>query len=118
MRLELKVLGEGISKIAKCIASAYVLPSALKVSEWPIRYPYILGENVVCITIGGIITSTLITLGSGSLALATIAERPDLTSYLALGGVVSGALPNVVSGVYEYGKILEKKRRGKLGFSK
>ncbi len=92
------------------------MPSALKVSELPIGYPYIIGENVAGVTVGGMVASTIITMMSGSLALA-IAERPDLTPYLALGAV-GGVLTNVASGAYEYGKVLRKKKRGALEFSK
>ncbi len=115
MNLELKSLGKGMGKVARGIDSTLILPSALKVSEWPIGYPYMLGENVAGMTVGGMIASTMITMGGGSLALA-IAERPDLTPYLALGAV-GGALTNAVSGAYEYGKILRKKRMGELTFS-
>lgn len=108
MSLELKLLEKNATNAAKCIASTYILPTVLKVSEWSVEYPYLFGENVAGITIGGMISSSGITMCAGSLALA-IAERQDLTPYIALAAV-GGVLTNIASGVSEYKKILGKRR--------
>ena len=108
MGLELKLFGKSAVRVAKGIASTYVLPTALKVSEWPVEYPYIEGESVAGITIGGMIASSMITACAGSVALA-IAERQDLAPYIALAAA-GGVLTNIVSGVCEYGKIIRKRR--------
>jgi len=107
MNLELKTLGTGVGKFLKGIASTYVLPSALKVSEWPVVYPSVRGENAAAgMAVVGMVASSMITMLVGSLAL-DIAERPDLIPYVGLAAI-GGTLTNVVSGACEYRKVLKK----------